>query len=176
MAESSRKDRAAAGSEAPPPQPWQMPPIAKVYEALSALSDGRVLLDSATHARVTSSAGDKVYDVEISPDGRTISANDNASYWQGYLGYPAIAVMLARGLYQPDPDVLKALGGIQWKKLNRRNRNNYDRAIAEVLAEAERAGYDPKRITSEAEAILQVLRSTAPLKGRRHKPAQVKLR
>ncbi|MGH7917413.1 MAG: hypothetical protein ACREQE_08080, partial [Candidatus Binataceae bacterium] len=65
---------------------WKMPPIAKVYEALGALSDGRVQIESATHARVTSSAGDKVYEVESTTDGRTISSNDNASYWQGYLG------------------------------------------------------------------------------------------
>ncbi|MGH7987308.1 MAG: hypothetical protein ACREQX_13600 [Candidatus Binataceae bacterium] len=152
---------------------WKMPPIAKVYEALGALSDGRVQIESATHARVTSSAGDKVYEVESTTDGRTISSNDNASYWQGYLGYPAIAVMLARGLYHPDAAVLAALGGIAWKDLNRRHHNNYDRATADVIAAAERAGHDPERIKAEAEAVLAAVRALAPLRGPRRRPPRV---
>ena len=50
-----------------------------------------------TRWEVVSSDGTKKYRVEISADGREISSNDNASYWQGYLGYPAIAVLMARG-------------------------------------------------------------------------------
>ncbi|MGH8013118.1 MAG: hypothetical protein ACREQ4_11500 [Candidatus Binataceae bacterium] len=149
---------------------WKMPPVAKVYEALGALADGRVQLDSPAHARVTSSAGDKVYDVESGADGRTIFSNDNASYWQGYLGYPAIAVMIARGLYRPDETVLAALRGIPWNDLNRRRRNNYERAIADVIEAAERAGHDPERIQAEAEAVIAAVRALAPLRGPHRRP------
>src|SRR5260370_41009000 len=104
-------------------QPWKMPPPAKIYEAIGALSDGRVRLEDERHASVLSSDRSKTYRVELSADGREISSNDNASYWQGYLGYPAIAVMLMRGLYSVRPDVSRALSEIPWKELNRRFRN-----------------------------------------------------
>ena len=84
---------------------WKLPPRAKVFEAFSAVADGRVRLTGPGSATVTSSGGDKTYDVEWSEDGRTIAANDNASYWQGYLGYPALAVLLERGELRAGEDV-----------------------------------------------------------------------
>src|SRR5271168_4023835 len=107
------------------PVTWKMPPMIKVYEAMGALGDGRVRLIDDGHAIVTSSAGDKTYEVDTPDGGREISSNDNASYWQGYLGYPAIAVLLARGLYRPPANVIDALAGIPWKELNRRFHNDY---------------------------------------------------
>ena len=74
--------------------PWKLPPRAKVFEAFTAVADGRVRLTGPGSATVTSSGGDKTYDVEWSDDGRMVTANDNASYWQGYLGYPILAVLL----------------------------------------------------------------------------------
>src|SRR5260370_9155084 len=106
-------------------EPWKMPPIAKVYEAIGALGDGRVTIEDSAHASVKSSDGSKLYEVEISGDGREVSSNDSASYWQGYLGYPAIAGMLARGLYRPRADVFKALHRIPWKKHNPHLPNKY---------------------------------------------------
>src|SRR6202030_2179073 len=97
---------------------WKMPPLAKVYEALGAIGDGRVRLDDAHHASVTSSDGAKVYTVEASADGAEISSNDNASFWQGYLGYPAIASLIARGLIDADRTATRALAGVPWKELN----------------------------------------------------------
>src|SRR6266852_3593257 len=129
-------------------EPWKMPPIAKVYEAIGALGDGRVTIKDSTHASVRSS-------------------DDSTSYWQGYLGYPAIAVMLARGLYSPRADVVKALSGVPWKELNMRFRNNYDRTIAEVLQQAEQNRYDVAAILQEAEAVLDALRAASPLRGAR---------
>ena len=77
--------------------PWKLPPRAKVFEAFTAVADGRVRLAGPGSATVTSSRGDKVYDVRWSDDGREVTSNDNASYWQGYLGYPVLAVLLVRG-------------------------------------------------------------------------------
>src|SRR5216683_1562217 len=151
-------------------EPWKMPPIAKVYEAIGALGDGRVTIEDSTHASIKSSDGSKTYEIEISSDGREISSNDSASYWQGYLGYPAIAVMLARGLYGPRADVVKALSGVPWKELNTRFRNNYDRTIVEVLQQAEQNGYDVVAIRREAEAVLDSLRAASPLRGARRWP------
>jgi hypothetical protein len=147
-----------------------MPPPAKIYEAIGALGDGRVRLEDERHASVLSSERSKTYRVQISADGREISSNDNASYWQGYLGYPAIAVMLMRGLYSVRPDVSRALSEIPWKELNRRFRNDYERTIEEVMRRAEQRGFDPAVIRAEVEAVLFVLREFAPLRGARHRP------
>ncbi len=114
---------------------WKLPPRAKVFEAFSAVADGRVRLAGPGSATVVSSGGDKTYDVEWSDDGRTIAANDNASYWQGYLGYPALAVLLARGELRAGDDVVAALAGVPWHDLNQRFKRDYDAAVAHVLAE-----------------------------------------
>jgi len=149
---------------------WKMPPPIKIYEALGAIGDGRVRLEDAHRARVTSSAGDKTYQVEISGDGREISCNDNASYWQGYLGYPAIAVLLMRGLYRPPANVIDALAGIAWKELNRRFKNGYDQTLAEVNQVVEASGHDADAVASEVESIMEALVKLAPMRGKRRRP------
>ena len=153
-------------------QQWKMPPLVKIYEAVGALGDGRVQLEDEQHASVLSSDRSKTYQVEISADGREISSNDNASYWQGYLGYPAIAVMLRRGLCPVRAEAISALSGIPWNELNRRFRNDYSRTIDEVMRRAEERGFDSRMIAAEAEAILAKLREFAPLRGSRRRPAR----
>lgn len=149
-----------------------MPPIIKVYEAFGALADGRVRLADECHASVVSSDRTKTYKVEISSDGRTISSDDNGSYWQGYLGYPAIAVMLRRGLCPVREEAINALSGIPWKELNRRFRNDYSRTIDEVMRRAQQHGLDPDIIKTEGEAALRRLRDFAPLRGSWRRAAQ----
>ena len=150
---------------------WKMPPIAKVYEAIGAIGDGRLRVEDARRAFVTSSEGTKIYEVEISEDGREISSNDNASYWQGYLGYPAIAVMIARGLiHRPAEAVVHALAGVAWKELNTRYRNAYDRTIEEVLAQAAAHGNDADTIRAAAAMVLDEVRALAPRQGASRRP------
>jgi hypothetical protein len=151
---------------------WKMPPIAKVYEALGAIGDGRVRIEDERRATVVSSDGSKTYAVESAAEGREISSNDNASFWQGYLGYPAIAVMIARGLYRPKPEVIRALSGVPWKQLNTQYRNDYERTLAEVMRRAEANGFDADAIRTEAEAVLEAVRTAAPLRGDRRRPPQ----
>lgn len=147
-----------------------MPPIVKVYEALGAIADRRVELRQDGSGLVRSSAGDKTYTVEVGADGREIAANDNASYWQGYLGYPAIAVLICRGLCAPDADVLQALAAIPWNEINRRNRNDWDRTVAEVERRAAEKGYDLAKIRAAADSILAALGLLAPFRTRRLRP------
>ena len=99
--------------------PWKLPPQAKVYEAFSALADGRVRIEGPGRASVRSSAGDKTYTVEWSGDFETVSSNDNASYWQGYLGYPIVAVLLAVGKLEADEAATRALAGDRLARLER---------------------------------------------------------
>ena len=149
-----------------PATQWKMPPLVKAYEALGAIGDGRVRIEDSRRAMVVSSDGSKTYEVETSADGREIASNDNGSYWQGYVGYPAIAVLLAREFYRPPANVTDALAGVAWKELNRKFKNNWARTIAEV----EKAGHDPDAVRSEAEAVLNFLRALRPVRGKRIRP------
>jgi len=149
---------------------WKMPPIIKVYEALGALGDGRVRLEDDMRARVVSSEGNKTYQVETSDGLRKVSSNDNASYWQGYLGYPAIAVLVARGLYEPDAGVMRALAGIPWKELNRKFRNDYTKTLSEVEKHLRERGHDPAAIRAEADAVAEALGKLRPCRGARRRP------
>ncbi len=152
------------------PTPWKMPPLIKVYEALGALGDGRVRILDEEHAQVTSSEGDKTYQVEIGNDGREVSSNDNASCWQGYVGYPAIAVLMHRGFLPMPAVAARALAGIPWNELNHRFKRDYAKTLAEVERELMQAGHDPVAIRAEAEAVMEALRSSAPYRGKRLRP------
>jgi hypothetical protein len=147
-----------------------MPPLAKVYEALGAIGDGRVRIEDARRAFVTSSDGTKTYEVDVDVDGREISSNDNASFWQGYLGYPAIAVLIERGLIRRSEEAAGALAGVAWKELNTRYRNDYDRTLEEVLRRAAERGCDPDAIRAAAAAVLDEVRTLAPRQGPRRRP------
>jgi len=153
---------------------WQMPPPIKVYEAIGAIGDGRVRAADNSVAPVgwdvVSSDGSKTYRVEISADGREITSNDNASYWQGYLGYPAIAVLIARGMLHAGAEATRSLAGIPWKELNRRFKNDYARTTAEVARIVAERGGDFDAIHAEAAAILEALAALAPERGARRRP------
>jgi hypothetical protein len=137
--------------------PWKMPPRAKVFEAFTAVADGRVRLTGPGSATVTSSRGDTTYDVEWSDDGRTVTANDNASYWQGYLGYPILAVLLARGELRAAASAVTAMGGVPWHQLNVRFKRDYEAAVALALNELALRGGDPALVESEVAAVLEQL-------------------
>ena len=68
----------------------KFPPIEKILEAYTAIAEGHVKLEN-DQALVTSSNEAKTYTVTFHDN--TYTSNDNASYWQGYLGYPGIAVL-----------------------------------------------------------------------------------
>jgi hypothetical protein len=151
---------------------WQMPPPIKVYEAIGAIGDGRVrAIDDAQNVwEVVSSDSTKTYRVEVSADGREISSNDNASYWQGYLGYPAIAVLIARGKLHASAETTRMLAGIPWKELNRRFKNDYARTAAEVARIVAERGGDFDAIRAEAASILDALAALGLERGARRRP------
>ena len=71
----------------------KMPPREKIHEALTAIVDNRISIDSENNkAEIFSSDRSKKYIVEWHDN--EYSSNDNATYWQGYPGYPVIAVLL----------------------------------------------------------------------------------
>ena len=136
---------------------WKLPPRAKVFEAFTALADGRVRLAGPGFATVVSSGGDKTYDVDWSDDGRTVAANDNASYWQGYLGYPAVAVLLLRGDLRADEDAVAALAGVPWHELNKRYRRDYEAAVAHALAGLPTGGPDAGAVERAVDGVMEQL-------------------
>lgn len=155
---------------------WKMPPKAKVYEALSTVADRRVAITGFTTAKVKSSSQKKTYDVEWSEDLREIVSNDNASYWQGYIGYPIIAVLLMIGKLSFNAHVAELLAGIPWKTVNEQFKRDYDKAINYVLEQIEAKGGSRTEITQEVDKIYDQLgklrlqrakRRRQPPKGKR---------
>lgn len=111
----------------------KLPPQEKVCEAWSALIDGRVSVSGST-AEVVSSNGEKTYHLKWR-DGLLFS-DDNSTYWQGYAGYPVIAVLMHRGLLPYDEGAARLFSGIDWHAFNKRHKRDYAAAVSEVLAEA----------------------------------------
>jgi hypothetical protein len=132
---------------------WKSPPKAKIYEALSAVADVRVKLTGGEIAEVVSSDGSKKYHVEWSPDLNQITSNDNASYWQGYMGYPIIALLMVLGKLDYKTEVANLLADVPWKKINRQFRNDYAKAIDSVLDSLEAKGTPRKVVTAEVDRI-----------------------
>lgn len=149
---------------------WKMPPKIKVYEALGAVADGRVEVTNG-EAKVVSSAGNWEYMIEYDSEAGEIMTNDNGSYWQGYLGYPAMAYLMQIGEVKFRENVAKALKGVQWKEVNTAFMNDYDKTIKYVLELAQSRGVSRGELEAEVEEILrQVKRMDLGLLGRKARP------
>ncbi|MEM1944109.1 MAG: hypothetical protein QXE52_08520 [Candidatus Caldarchaeum sp.] len=134
-----------------------MPPKVKIYEALSAVADGRVTLTGPTSATVRSSTGEKLYHVAWSEDLHYITSDDPASLWQGYLGYPVIAVLLQLGKLPYDPATAQLLAGIPWRAINTKFRRNYEQALNYVLEQLQGRGGGTEDLVAEVERIFTSL-------------------
>lgn len=137
---------------------WKIPPKAKIYEALSAIGDKRVTISGPESAEVISSSGTKKYTVEWMDDMQKITSNDNASYWQGYTGYPIIAVLLQKGKLPYSKETARQLSGIHWSELNKKFRRDYEKAIAFAMEEIQARGGNPDTIRNEVDRIYQQLK------------------
>jgi hypothetical protein len=147
-------DAGSRGSKAQPTvRPWKQPPLVKVYEAFTAVAAGRVGVVAPGQALVTSSNGSRAYDVRWGEDGASITSNDNGSRWQGYTGYPIIAVLLTQGRLHADPALMAPLAGVDWHALNERFKRKYDEVVRHVLDEAGTHGADPGAIAAAAESV-----------------------
>ncbi len=121
---------------------WSLPPRIKIYEALGAIADGRLTLTTPGAATVLSSSGNKTYNVTYNAETGEVTSNDNGSYWQGYLGYPAIAYFMAKGILQYESTVAAWLKGIAWKDVNTKFENDYVQTEALVRSYVIEAGGD----------------------------------
>lgn len=133
----------------------KLPPLEKVYEAWSALADGRVsICADERRATVASSNGQKGYTVTWDADERVYSSNDNATYWQGYAGYPVLAVLMEQGRLPLDHTVAEAFAGVNWTELNERFKRDYAAAVAHVVNER---GLDGTHLDTAAHAVMDTL-------------------
>lgn len=115
---------------------WEVPPVIKIYEALGAVADGRLEVLGNT-AKCYSSSGNKFYDISYSPEERAIMANDNGSYWQNHLGYPAVAFLLQTGVLAYKEDLAIYFKDVAWKDLNQKFNNNFDKTVEYIFANIE---------------------------------------
>lgn len=129
---------------------WKQPPIIKIYEALGAVADRRVEILSNT-AKIYSSSGNKFYDVSYNPVAQSIMANDNGSYWKGYLGYPSIAFLMKTGVVSYDEKVADLLKGIAWKDINQKFKNDFDKTLKFILSS--KSEEEKERLTKQVSKI-----------------------
>ncbi|MCE4614678.1 MAG: hypothetical protein F7B60_04025 [Desulfurococcales archaeon] len=98
------------------------PPRIKVFEALGSIADGRVEIvdenESRIIAKIKSSTGEKTYTVIVDLGSKKAYSNDNGTIHRGYIGYPIIAVLMAKGILPFEEKYAEALKGIPWKTLN----------------------------------------------------------
>lgn len=107
-----------------------------MYEAWSAVAEGRVELHpDARRAAVASSNGAKSYTVAWSENGSTYSSNDNATYWQGYAGYPIIAVLMLQGRLPLDYAAADGFKQVDWTDFNECCKRDYAAAVRAVVNE-----------------------------------------
>lgn len=131
---------------------WLLPPPIKIYEAHGAIADGRVEIIDNFQAKVKSSSGNKTYNVAFSSDTRELSVNDNGSYYQGYVGYPALALLMIKGLLPFDEKLSNNLKGIHWKQINQENKNDFNKTVAYLFSLVSK-----KELEAYAQTVLTAL-------------------
>lgn len=130
----------------------KMPPIQKILEAYTAIVDKHVELKN-NEALVTSSNGAKTY--TVSWDNDIYHSNDNATYWQGYAGYPIIAVLMIQGKIPFDQKLADNFALVNWNEVNAKFKRNYAKAASEVIKEK---GLDEKEVMAELEKVYGALK------------------
>ena len=144
----------------------KLPPVEKAYEAFSAIGDGRVEMHEE-YAVIRSSDASRQYTVEW--DGNKYMSDDSATFWQGYPGYPVIAVLMLQGRLPMDEDVCRKMKGIAWKTINDAHKRNYSAALDEVMNDLETRGTDTSDIRKLADNVNEQLAVLDIETGRKRK-------
>lgn len=128
----------------------KMPPKAKIYEAFSAIADGRIKIDKNS-AIVKSSDYKKEY--KIVWNDTEIASNDNATFWQGCPGYPVIAIWLELGIISYKKNIVTIFKNINWHEINEKNKRDYEKGINDLLKKFLDDGIKIEEIKEEVENI-----------------------
>ena len=149
---------------------WNIPPIIKIYEALGSISDDRIEIEGLK-AKVYSSSREKFYIVRYEPKTNLIMTNDNASYYVGYLGYPAIAYLMKIGELEFSEEYANALSGIKWKDINVKFKNDFSKTQEYMDGIVESKGLNLGRFYNYLERVLEQLKSKSlNLLGEKEQP------
>lgn len=108
----------------------KLPPIEKIPEAYSAIQDNRVQMFD-DYATVKSSNGEKEYLIKWKDN--VFYSNDNSTYWQGYPGYPVLAVLMLQGKLSLNRDILHYFANVDWNALNKETKRDYKESVNRVL-------------------------------------------
>lgn len=133
----------------------KFPPIEKIPEAYSAIVDERIQIEDSL-AYVYSSNMEKRYTVLFDKD--SYASNDSATYWQGYPGYPILAVWMKQGILSYDASIAKLFQGVDWNALNKKYKRKYSEALASLYAKmsSEEVEAAQQEITKVYEEIQQL--------------------
>lgn len=131
----------------------KMPPIAKIYEAYTCIADNRIEIKENV-ATVSSSDGKKKYTIKWKDNNYT--SNDNATFWQGYPGYPVLAVLMLQNKLNYKKEIANLFTNINWHELNDKHKRDYNAAVEEVL---ENINYDSASIKEETEKIYEEIKN-----------------
>ena len=115
--------------------PWKLPPRAKVFEAFTAVADGRVRLTGPGSATVVSSGGDKTYDVEWSDDGRTVSPTTTPRTGRVTSATPSSPSSWRAASCTPARTPSPPWPASPGTSSTQRYKRDYDAAVAHVLGE-----------------------------------------
>lgn len=108
----------------------RLPPIEKIPEAYTAIEDNRVE-QFDDYAIVKSSDRKKEYLIKWKEN--IYYSNDNSTYWQGYIGYPVIAILMLQNKLSLNKDVSKYFSNINWNELNNNNKRDYQKSLKDAL-------------------------------------------
>ena len=84
-------------------------------------------------ARIISSDHHKEYIVLFEEN--TYSSNDSATYWQGYPGYPILAVLMKQGKIKIKTEIIEQFKDLNWHQINEKYKRDYPAALAYVLSQ-----------------------------------------
>lgn len=134
----------------------KLPPIEKIYEAYSALADNRINL-AENSAEVLSSDGSKSYTVTWKDN--IYASTDNATYWQGYPGYPVIGVLILQAKLSVDQTIFEDFSGVNWNSLNKKHKRDYKAALLEVFAEKQLSQEQIDAIEEKTQQVFDQLKT-----------------
>lgn len=149
---------------------WNIPPKIKIYEALGCLADGR--LESVDNEiRVYSSSRNKYYTILYDKVNNAIMANDNGSFFVGYLGYPSIAYLMKINELPFNVEFVQGLKDIPWKDINVKNNNDFEKTIIEIDKILVERGIDLEKFHSFIDQVLNEIKNKSfSLLGTKQKP------
>lgn len=108
----------------------KFPPKQKFLEAMTAIADHHVQMGDH-QATVRSSNNAKLYTITWDKD--TYHSNDNATYWQGYAGYPVLAVLMLQHRLPLDRTIADQFKDVNWHDLNLKYHRNYQKTADAVI-------------------------------------------